>query len=133
VGCCLAQKNYRGWEAFGGGPENLHYSSLKQINTKNVDRLKLAWTFDSGDAYQGSDMQCNPIVVDGMLYATTPALRLVALDAASGKQIWSFDGLDGRSQPQESRAHALGGWQAIAHLLSAGARTAFDRRQDGQA
>lgn len=94
--CCLAQSRYRGWEAFGGGPENLHYSALKQVDTKNVGRLQVAWTFDSGDAFPGSDMQCNPIVVNGVLYATTPKLRLVALDAASGKQIWSFDGLNGR-------------------------------------
>ena len=103
VSCCLGQKDYRGWETFGGGPENLHYSSLKQINTKNVQKLQVAWTFDSGDAYQGSDMQCNPIVVDGVLYATTPALRLVALDAASGKEMWSFDGLNGRRPSHKNR------------------------------
>lgn len=103
VGCCLAQNDYRGWEAFGGGPENLHYSSLKQINTKNVNRLQVAWTFESGDAYPGSEIQCNPIVVNGVLYATTPSLRVVALDAATGKQIWSFDGLQGRRANHKNR------------------------------
>ena len=77
--------------------------SLKQINTKNVGKLKVAWTYDSGDAYPGSDIQCNPIVVDGILYATTPKLRVVALDAATGKEIWSFDGLNGRRPTHKNR------------------------------
>lgn len=101
--CCFAQGNYRSWEAFGGSAENIHYSALKQINTKNVGKVKVAWTFDSGDAYPGSEIQCNPIVVGGVLYTTTPKLRLVALDAATGKQIWSFDGLNGRRPNHKNR------------------------------
>ena len=45
----IAQTNYRSWEAFGGGSDNIHYSSLKQINTKNVNQVKVAWTFESGE------------------------------------------------------------------------------------
>ena len=101
--CCFAQVNYRGWNAFGGGSENIHYSSLKQINTKNVGKLKVAWTYESGDTYPGSEIQCNPIVADGILYATTPKLRVVALDAATGKEIWSFDGLNGRRPTHKNR------------------------------
>lgn len=101
--CALAQTNYKSWEAFGGGSDNIHYSSLKQINTKNVQQLKVAWTFESGDAYPGSDIQCNPIVVDGVLFTTTPTLRVVALDATTGKQIWSFDGLHGQRPNHKNR------------------------------
>jgi len=79
------------WEVYGGSPENIHYSALGQIDRSNVRDLKLAWTFDSGDAFPGSEMECNPIVVDGILYATTPKLRLIALDAATGKLLWSFN------------------------------------------
>ena len=61
--CAFGQTSYRGWESFGGSSENIHYSSLKQINTKNVQKLKVAWTFESGDAYPGSDIQCNPIII----------------------------------------------------------------------
>jgi quinoprotein glucose dehydrogenase len=86
-----ASSSAHGWEMFGGGPENTHYSSLKQINRSNVSKLKLAWTYDTGDVFQGSEMQCNPIVVGGVLYATTPKLRLIALDAATGQLKWSFD------------------------------------------
>jgi quinoprotein glucose dehydrogenase len=74
-----------------GGAYNIHYSFLTQINPENVKRLQVAWTYDSGDAFKGSEMQSNPIVVDGLLYATTPKMRVIALNALTGKQLWSFD------------------------------------------
>ena len=77
----------RGWPAYGGGPEQIRYSGLSQINRENVRQLEIAWTFDSGE--QGG-LQTNPIVVDGVLYTTTPKHRVVALDAATGRQLWSF-------------------------------------------
>src|SRR5579862_4925086 len=91
VSCCAGQTGYRGWEVSGGTAENIHYSSLKQINTQNVQNLKVAWTFDSGDAYPGSGIECNPIVVDGVLYATSPKLLVFAVNAATGEKIWTFD------------------------------------------
>jgi glucose dehydrogenase len=82
---------YEAWQvAGGGGPDGIHYSSLKQINRRNVSHLKVAWEYDTGDAYKGSHMECNPIIVHGVLYATTPRLRLIALNAATGKLLWSF-------------------------------------------
>src|SRR5213594_226174 len=95
-----AQKSMAGdgkdWSMYGGGQENTRYSSLKQINRKNVGNLKVAWTFDSGDAYPGSEMQCNPLVVNGVLYATTPKVNVIALNAATGKLLWRFDPHQGR-------------------------------------
>ena len=91
----FANDLYSRWETFGGGPENIHYSSLKQIHRNNVHRLKVAWTFDSGDVYEDSTIQCNPIVIDDTLYGTTPTLRVVALNAGTGQLLWSFDGLRG--------------------------------------
>jgi quinoprotein glucose dehydrogenase len=79
------------WAGYGGGPENIHYSTLKQINRKNVAHLEVAWTYDTGDAFTGSEMECNPIVDNGVLFATTPKLRVIALDAATGALKWSFD------------------------------------------
>src|SRR5690349_8081017 len=73
-----------------GGPGNIRYSTLKQITPANVAKLEQAWRYDSHDEFKDSEMQSNPIVVDGVLYATTPKLRVVALDAATGKEIWSF-------------------------------------------
>lgn len=87
--------DYRGWPAYGGGGDNIHYSSLRQIDTKNVGQLAVAWSFDTGDAFGdgggASEMECNPIVVDGVMYVVSPTLRLFALDAATGKQLWVFD------------------------------------------
>ncbi len=91
VSSSAQEKKYREWRQFGGGPENIHYSTLDQITRENVNQLEVAWTYESGDAFQGSEMQCNPIVVDGVLYATTPKLRLIALDGATGALKWSFD------------------------------------------
>jgi quinoprotein glucose dehydrogenase len=101
---------YRGWQMFGGGPDNIHYSTLSQITRANVNQLQVAWQFDSGDEYNGSEMQCNPVMVDGVLYATTPKLRVIALDAATGKLIWSFDPNEGRKVTGKMRNRGLTYW-----------------------
>ena len=77
--------------AQNGGVDNIRYSTLNQITPKNVARLNVAWTYDSHDASKASEMQSNPIVVDGVLYATTPTLKVVAIDAATGREVWKFD------------------------------------------
>ncbi len=74
-----------------GGVDNIRYSALSQINRDNVSTLRVAWTYDSHDAFKGSEMQSNPIVADGVLYATTPTLKVVAVNAATGREIWKFD------------------------------------------
>src|SRR5262245_13053880 len=74
-----------------GGVDNIRYSPLAQINLENVSRLEVAWTYDSHDSFKASEMQSNAVVVDGVLYATTPTLKVVAIDAANGKEIWKFD------------------------------------------
>ena len=79
------------WWAVNGGPDNARYSGLTQITPANVTQLRVAWTYDSHDAFTGSEMQSNPIVVDGVLYATTPTLKVVAVDARTGREIWKFD------------------------------------------
>jgi len=84
------------WPVYGG-PGNSRYSPLTQINRDNVSKLEVAWTFDSHDAFTASEMQSNPIVVDRMLYATTPTLKVVALNAQTGEQIWKFDPSGGQS------------------------------------
>lgn len=127
-----APQGYAAWDRFGGSAENIHYSSLKQINKSNVARLKVAWTYDTGDAFQGSEMQCQPIVAGGVLYATTPKLRVIALDAATGKLLWSYDPWQGRQQSGR-RNRGLSYWTdgkqsrifgtAGIHLYSLNART----------
>ena len=56
-----------------------------------MHRLERAWEYKTGDANQRSTMHANPIVVDGVMYITTPSLKAVALNAATGKEIWAFD------------------------------------------
>jgi quinoprotein glucose dehydrogenase len=90
---CGTKDPYANWETKGGTPNGLQYSSLKQINKENVSSLTVAWSYASGDAdtlNNRSQIQCNPIVVDGILYGTSPALKPFALDAATGKEIWKF-------------------------------------------
>src|SRR5204862_6731242 len=79
-----------GWPMHGG-VDNIRYSPLAQVSRDNVTKLHVAWTYDSHDAFKGSEMQSNPVVVDGVLYATTPALKVIALDAATGHERWRFD------------------------------------------
>jgi quinoprotein glucose dehydrogenase len=74
-----------------GGVDNIRYSTLTQINRGNAAKLKVAWTYDSHDAFKGSEMQSNPIIVDGLLYVTTPTMKVVALNAATGAEVWKFD------------------------------------------
>jgi len=82
-----------GWLTHGGDPAHTQYSPLKRINTGNVHRLRVAWTFRSGDAREDnrSQIQCNPIVVGSVLYGTTAGLKAFALDAATGRERWRFD------------------------------------------
>lgn len=95
------------WPVYHGGSANTKFSTLKQINTRNVARLKQVWRFDSGDEFPGSEIQCNPIIAGGVMYASTPRLRIVALDAATGKQRWSFDPSDGRKTNRKHRNRGL--------------------------
>jgi len=102
---------YRDWRVYGGGPESIRYSNLDQINRSNVQKLQVAWTFDTGDAFGGSEMQCNPIVVNGVLYATTPKLRVIALDAATGRLRWAFDPNNGTKITHGVRNRGVTYWE----------------------
>jgi quinoprotein glucose dehydrogenase len=80
------------WAAHGANAAHTQSSPLTQITPRNVGRLQVAWTYHTGDARPGrSQIQCNPIVVRGVLYATSPQLKVFALDAATGRPKWVFD------------------------------------------
>ncbi len=81
------------WRVKGGNSAGTQYSSLSQITKENVANLKLTWQYQSGEADTAknrSQIQCNPIIVDGVLYGTSPTLKAFAVDAATGKEIWKF-------------------------------------------
>ena len=86
---------YRTWKRFGGDATNSQYSGLDQINKTNVDRLEVAWVYRAGGAEERRQIQCNPIVVDTLLFATTPQLEAVAVHAATGEEVWRFRGVAG--------------------------------------
>ncbi len=101
-GVCAAQ-GMTGWPVYNGGPEGDHYSQLKQINRANVQRLKVAWSFDTGEK---GGIQDNPLVVGRTLYAYTPTQKVVALDAATGALKWKFDaGVAGGTQPTRGMSY----------------------------
>ncbi|HEY5228357.1 MAG TPA: PQQ-binding-like beta-propeller repeat protein, partial [Opitutaceae bacterium] len=77
----------RDWPEYLGGADRAHYSTLDQINAANVGTLTRAWEFHSGTFGQ---MQCNPLVVNGVLYGATGTSGIFALDAATGKLLWKF-------------------------------------------
>lgn len=88
-----AADSHRSWPVYGGDAEGTKYSALKQINRDNVSRLKPAWIYRCDDmtTRPASTIECNPIIVDGVVYLTSPGLRLLALDAATGRERWRFD------------------------------------------
>ena len=90
VALAMAQVPDVGWPMHGG-TDNIRYSPLTQINKANVAQLKVAWTYDSKDAFPNSEMQSHPVVVDGTLYVTTPSMKVAAVDAATGQERWSFN------------------------------------------
>lgn len=81
------------WPVSLGDKSGSQYSRLDQINGNNVKDLNVAWTYRSGDAdtVKNSQIQANPLVIDGTLYATSPRLKVIALDASTGKQRWVFN------------------------------------------
>ena len=93
VACSQPEKKYNTWNNYGGSKDNIHFSSLTQIDTSNVSQLRPAWIFNTGDAdsAEHSQIQCNPIIVDSIMYMTSPTLKLFALHAGTGQKIWEFD------------------------------------------
>ena len=93
AGCASPKTDSVDWRVTGGDPGNTRYSALNQIDTTNVAQLRVAWVYHTGDLPPDGhgEIQATPIVVDGVLYTTTPALAVVALRAENGTLIWRFD------------------------------------------
>ena len=91
-----AQQKAADWPAYNGRTDGDHYSALSQIDRANVNKLKVAWQYDTGES---GGLQTNPLIVDGVVYGYTPSQKVVALDAATGKLLWKFDSGVPASQP----------------------------------
>lgn len=112
---CNLSKN-EDWKIYGGNKEGNRYSTLNQINVSNVKNLTVAWTYYSSDPMQPGenprDIQCQPIVVDGILYGTTSTMKLFSLNAQNGELLWKFDPFEGKGK--KTGTHAIRGvayWQ----------------------
>jgi len=81
-------ESFKRWDRSLGGPTSNRFSALTQIDKTNVAKLQVAWTYRSGDAK--GNIQCNPIIVDGVMFAPTPGGYLVAVDAAKGRELWRY-------------------------------------------
>jgi quinoprotein glucose dehydrogenase len=81
------------WPVYLGDQASTHFSTLEQITSSNVHQLEVAWTYRCGDvrSENRSQIQCNPLIIDGVLYGTSPQLKLLALNAGTGEEIWRFD------------------------------------------
>ena len=85
------------WPYFGGDAGGTRYSALEQINRRNVDDLRVAWEFDTEEFSDGtkypsrSAFEATPIMIDGVLYVTSPFAHLFALNADTGEKVWDFD------------------------------------------
>jgi quinoprotein glucose dehydrogenase len=89
-----AQQDYTSWRAYGGGADSSHFVALDQITTSNVSQLEVAWIYPTGD---NRSYIFNPIVVDDVMYVLAKNSSLVALDAATGREIWIHENLPGLS------------------------------------
>ena len=83
------------WPRVGNDPGCRRFSNLDQVNRRNVAQLKPCWTFHTGEltGRPGKTIECTPIVIEGVMYITTAYLRVVAVDAETGRELWQFDPL----------------------------------------
>ncbi|MCC6231710.1 MAG: PQQ-binding-like beta-propeller repeat protein [Verrucomicrobiales bacterium] len=98
VAAGTARDDSSDWVAYHGDAAGSHFSPLRQIHRRNVSRLKPVWVFRCEDARDrpATTIECNPLILEGVAYLTTPGLKVMALDAGTGQPRWTFDPWSGR-------------------------------------
>ena len=77
------------WYRSHGNNHSNRFSNLKKINKQNIDKLKLAWIYNSNNGSGAKiDIQCNPIVIDGIIYTPVVGGYIVAINGFDGQEIW---------------------------------------------
>lgn len=105
------------WRDYGKDPARSRFSALDQINKGNVRNLRPAWVYHAGnnsDALK-TTIECNPLIVNGVMYVTSPVLEVIALNAATGREIWKYNPFPER--PSYARAWLAG--LAVVTMFSA--------------
>lgn len=92
------------WNTYLGDVESRQHSALSQITKANVAQLEVAWEYRTGG--RPGQIQCNPLVLDGVLYGISPSMHAFALDAATGEERWTTDLTEGRSGAGANRGFA---------------------------
>ena len=110
------------WPVYAGDASGQRYSSLKQINTQNVAKLKMAWQYGvkSGEDTPGRPAvvpatEVTPIMAGGLLYYPTTDRSVVALEPETGKEVWSYD--LGAPAPKRGVTYWAGDAQNVARII----------------
>jgi quinoprotein glucose dehydrogenase len=109
---CTANQSFNNWPAYLGDKLSSQYSGLDQINTRNVQQLKLAWQYQSDSLASdfSGQIQCNPLIMDGVLYGVNRQAHIFAIDAVTGKQIWTFNPFKKKQTSQQGVNRGLAFW-----------------------
>jgi len=110
-GAPAGQFDFAGWDSYLGGSDSSQFSSLTQINKDNVNQLEVAWTYETGEK---GEYQANNLIVDGVLYTPSASRKVIALDAATGRELWKWDPATERSGKGAPR-HQAGGQGSQQH------------------
>ncbi|MEP6594892.1 MAG: pyrroloquinoline quinone-dependent dehydrogenase [Ginsengibacter sp.] len=86
-----SSREFTSWRVYRGDEGSNAYSQLDQINTKNVKQLKVVWIYRTGDKSEYNNLECNPIIINNILYGISPRLKTFAVNAKTGKEIWVFN------------------------------------------
>lgn len=117
--CCLCQAAERSgglspssdsagddWSYYLGNPASTHYSRLTDINTRNVNKLRVAWTYDTGEFLAN---ESNPLIVHGSLFFVSPKGRLISLNGQSGRERWTY------APPGDERVSPLQWYRGVSY------------------
>ncbi|AXY77606.1 pyrroloquinoline quinone-dependent dehydrogenase [Paraflavitalea soli] len=129
------------WPAYGNDAGGMRYSPLNQVNDKNVASLKVAWTYQTGELglYEGTEamkkaaFEATPIMIGRTLYFSTPAARVFAVDAATGKEQWVYDpAINLHTGYSEVTSRGVSAWPAGGSDKGKGASRIFVATIDGR-
>ena len=123
------------WRSYGHDPGGMRFSPLKQIDRSNVGQLRRLWTCHTGEtnwnsirAGHISAYESTPLMVDSVLYFSTPASRVIALDGETGKEIWIFDPFSDAQTRRTVQNRGVAYWEGNSPVTCSGRARRTDKR-----